>query len=95
MKRQDWVEHFEDSDNYKNSTLTNRAVHLTRHLSALNVKWRGAMKLLVDFESKQSSTETNEVGRNEVERMDDIMEDDEALDDSQGESLGDSNSRYG
>ena len=66
----DWIDHFEGSENYQNAMLSNKAVYLTKHLVALKVPYKVALKHLVELESKQSSTVTSdnvEAGNNEDE----------------------------
>ena len=56
----DWIDHFEGSENYQNAMLSNKAVYLTKHLVALKVPYKVALKHLVELESKQSSTVTSD-----------------------------------
>ena len=70
----DWIDHFKSSDNYQNSPLSKKALYLTRHLVALKVTYKVALKLLVDLESKQSSVVSSdnvkaENSEDEVEDM--------------------------
>ena len=48
-----WVEHFEGSDKYENTSLSNKARYLVWHLRALNVNVKKARALIVKVESDQ------------------------------------------
>ena len=44
---QAWINHFGDSENYRNTSTSNKAIYLTKHLKALDVKHKAAVKLIV------------------------------------------------
>lgn len=48
-----WVEHFEGSDKYENTSLSNKARYLVWHLRALKVNVKKARALIVKVESDQ------------------------------------------
>ena len=64
----DWVNHFGDSADFQNTSLSRKTMYLVRHLVALKVNQKVAMKILVNIESRQEKTHENIV--RELERMD-------------------------
>ena len=46
-----WVEHFQESNKYENTSLANKALYLKRHLKAFKVDMKKARSLIVKVES--------------------------------------------
>ena len=85
---QHWINHFEDSEKYQNSSLSIKGLYLVKHLSLIGVNIKLARRLLCTIESKQDKT--NESDKSEMERMDTgDTEEGERMDDVDKEKDGD------
>ena len=54
---QDWIDHFEDSEQYQSEILSVKVKYLVHHLRVLNITTKVARKLLVELESKHQADE--------------------------------------
>ena len=70
---QDWVNHVEDSEQYHNELVTNKVSYLVRNLQVFNITHKAAMKLLVEIESRQTETDSEQITERQIqdERMED------------------------
>ena len=87
---QNWINHFEDSEKYQNSSLSLKGLYLVNHLNLIGVNIKLAKRLLCTIESKQDKT--NESDKSEMERMDTgetDTEEGERMDDVDKEKDGD------
>ena len=73
---QDWIDHFEDSDQYQNESVSNKVRYLMRHIKVLNVTRRAATKILVELESKQRESDAQEESAKQM----DVVTNEEGVD---------------
>ena len=72
---EDWINHFDDSEEYQNELVSRKAVYLVRHLKVFKIPYKSALKLLVEVESRQKENDIEDNSQQQIQN--EGMEEDE------------------